>query len=634
LGAGDEDPTAWVDRLEETQRKRLLGTLCADLAAAASCLPWLPEANADDVANNVVTNIKHPNRAADLPPKLTPYVAALSLALNAYAAASPVARIRHAAILSALIQHAKPHNLAALTRLAVDSGMDAAWAAVVQVLRANPWSAVHVVAATPWNDLHVDVQTTMLSAADHNNVCAAIAYARGVRDQSPPTTGMTARAFFAAVTPEVWTALPMEKKRTWHDELDMLDASLAVRSLGLDPIFLEHARLNADMIAAVRRHAPNEETLRWTLLPMAVRDLPIVADVSDVVAALPAPPDPVAFVQIACAEQWEIPPALRDWIVTHPAPHACRTAVMVLRAVHDYDPIARCTALMHALAGWSAEEINALLTALPKNACAVLHFNTNVLANAPAHPDRQDTFRQALDALDALPPSVAIPARHALGALAQTAWQLGRRYAGEIPATVLRSHGRIFADIVGALADAVRSAVLPGWDDPHVESALDHLAAADPLVAHYLSHALHANDSIAAYNALTAASLEETRRIWQSLPNALQQSVLGDRDALLTDAAAPGRVDDLAQALHERSGDDGLLPLLALRMLIDDDKAQRARGAALLVQWINLAISLLPLLRDDLRVWLETDPRIAVACADLPPPHPSKPVRRQRSQAR
>jgi len=70
--ATPEDPTAWVDRLEETQRKRLLGTLCADLAAAASCLPWLPEANADDVANNVVTNIKHPNRAADLPPKLTP----------------------------------------------------------------------------------------------------------------------------------------------------------------------------------------------------------------------------------------------------------------------------------------------------------------------------------------------------------------------------------------------------------------------------------------------------------------------------------------------------------------------------------------------------------------------------------
>jgi hypothetical protein len=303
--ATPEDPTAWVDRLEETQRKRLLGTLCADLAAAASCLPWLPEANADDVANNVVTNIKHPNRAADLPPKLTPYVAALSLALDAYAAASSIARTRHADVLSTLMQHSEPSDLAALTRLAVASGMDAAWAAVVRVLRANPWSAVHIVAAAPWDDIPENVQTIILSAADHNDGCAAIAYARGVRDQPPPTTGITARAFFAAVTPEVWTALPMKMQRVWCNQLAAWHMPLAVRSLGLDPIFLEHARLNADMIAAVRRHAPNEETLRRTLLPMAVRDLPIVADVSDVVAALPAPPDPVAFVQIACAEQWE-----------------------------------------------------------------------------------------------------------------------------------------------------------------------------------------------------------------------------------------------------------------------------------------------------------------------------------------
>jgi hypothetical protein len=148
-----------------------------------------------------------------------------------------------------------------------------------------------------------------------------------------------------------------------------------------------------------------------------------------------------------------------------------------------------------------------------------------------------------------------------------------------------------------------------------------------------LSHALHANDSIAAYNALTAASLEETRRIWQSLPNALQQSVLGDRDALLREVAAPGHTDALAQRLQAWEADDPL-SLLALRMLIDNDEARRARGAALLARRPNMAASLLPLLRDDLRVWLETDPRIAVACADIPPPHPSKPVRRQRSQAR
>jgi len=87
--ATSEDPTAWVDCLAETQRTRLLSALCADHDAAASCLPWLPEANASDVANNVVTHIKRTYRAADLPLALNPYVAALSLALNAYATAPP-----------------------------------------------------------------------------------------------------------------------------------------------------------------------------------------------------------------------------------------------------------------------------------------------------------------------------------------------------------------------------------------------------------------------------------------------------------------------------------------------------------------------------------------------------------------
>jgi len=120
-------------------------------------------------------------------------------------------------------------------------------------------------------------------------------------------------------------------------------------------------------------------------------------------------------------------------------------------------------------------------------------------------------------------------------------------------------------------------AVLPGRDDPHVGSIPDDLAVADPLVAHYLSHALHANDSIAAYNALTEASLEETRRIRQFLPNTLRQSVRGDCDALLTDVAAPGRADDLAQALRDWGADDPL-PWLALRLLIDDNPDGTARA--------------------------------------------------------
>jgi hypothetical protein len=410
----------------------------------------------------------------------------------------------------------------------------------------------------------------------------------------------------------------------------MLDASLAVRSLGLDPIFLEHARLNADMIAAVRRHAPNEETLRRTLLPMTVRDLPIVADVSAVVASLPAPPDPVAFVQIVCGER-EMPPALHDWIVAHPTPHAYGTAATILRAAEQSDAIAaRCAALAQALADWSREETDALLAALPDDTHAALHPNADALTAALAHPDRRDAFRQALDALDALPSSAALPARHALDALAQTKTPSDQRHAGEILAlaTVLRNHGRIFADIAGALRHDKRAALLPHWDDPCVGSSLETLAVADPLASYHVAHALHANDPAAARDALATAPLDKMPGIWRLLPDTIRSAILGDRDALLRDVAAPGRADALAQALRGWNADDPL-PLLALRMLIDADAEWRAWGATLLAQQPDVATALLPLLRDDVHTALMSNPVIAFADADLPPPSASARRRRR-----
>jgi hypothetical protein len=343
--------------------------------------------------------------------------------------------------------------------------MDAAWTTVVQILHEHPDAARHVVAAAPWDDLHADVQRTILSAAPHNDVCAAIAFARGDRTVPSTITQKTARAFFAAVTREVWTALPAETQHAWRAEIVSSDiAVLAVRSLGPDPAFLAGAALNDDLIAAVRRHIRNDGDLRHTLLPVAVHDLPI-ADIPPVVAALPFP-DPVTFVQIAGGSPI-MPPALRDWITAHPTPHAYGTAATILRAAERlaFDSVAaRCAALAAALADRSREETDALLAALPKNARAMLRSNTNMPANAPTHPDRQDAFRQALNALAALPLAAALPARHALDAPAQTAWRSGRRHAGEIPATVLRSHGRIFADIVGAPDDVrtVRRSAGPG----------------------------------------------------------------------------------------------------------------------------------------------------------------------------
>jgi len=130
---------------------------------------------------------------------------------------------------------------------------------------------------------------------------SAIAYARGMRFAPPAITQTTARAFFAVVPPAVWDTLTEEEERTWRRRLDQADAHLAVWSPGHDATFLERADLDDALIATVRRHLRDDAAVQWTLLPIAMRDLPLAA-ISSIVAALSPPPDPVVFVQIACRE--------------------------------------------------------------------------------------------------------------------------------------------------------------------------------------------------------------------------------------------------------------------------------------------------------------------------------------------
>jgi len=326
--ATPDHPTAWMDNLTPAEQDRLLDAFHSSPNAASDCLPWLSGTGAADIVGRI-TNLY------------------LRSAFTVYAIASPVARTRHAAILAALIQRAQQDNLDTLTRLAVASCMDSAWAKVTHLLHEAPNHADWVVTAAPWDDLDPDVQATILSSASHNDVCAAIAFARGVRPDPPAIAWKTARAFFAAVIPAVWDALPAEMQQAWRSSFDMKYANLAVRSLGADPMFMVHARFNNDVIAAVRRSTRDDGDLRQALLSIAVRDL-LLVELPVVIAALPPPPDPVAFIQIACEER-EMPPALRDWITAHPTPHAYGTAATILRAVQNRDLTARCTALMLSL---------------------------------------------------------------------------------------------------------------------------------------------------------------------------------------------------------------------------------------------------------------------------------------------
>jgi len=596
--------------LTQADRDRLLNVLsAANINITDHCLPWLPKANAADIAHRTERTY-------------------LNFALDAYAAASPVARERHAAILSTFMHCATASNLASLTRLATASRMDAAWTAIMRLLRTDARNAVHVVAATPWDTLRADVQKIILSSANRDDVCAAIAFARGGHTGPSAITQATARAFFAAVTPEVWTALPAETQQKWRDALDMAHTHLAVRSLGPDPAFLACAALSDDLIAAVRRHLRNDAAIPQTLLPVAVRDLPIAA-LPAVIAALPPPSDPVAFVQIAGGSPI-MPPALRAWITAHPTSQDMATASTVLRAAERlaFDSVAdRCAALAAALDGRTTGETDALIAALPDESRQALNLDLDSMTLMLVRPDRHDAFRRALASLTALPPSVAIPVRHALSVLATDDGPTRRRSASEGLATAARDHGPLVLDILESCTSDVRAAMFPGAVE------VRSLAASDPPVAHNLAYALQDGDADVAPDAPAAAPAEEMTRIWRLMPEALQSAVPGDRDALASAAAAPGGADALAQMLRACPADD-TLPLPALRMLIEDDERRRARGAAIPAQRPDLAAALLPLLRKDLHALLARDPRIVVAGADLPPPHDLAPVSMQAQRRR
>jgi hypothetical protein len=334
------------------------------------------------------------------------------------------------------------------------------------------------------------------------------------------------------------------------------------------------------------------------------------------------------------AAHGKYPPALRDWIAANPNVKAAAAGATVLRVAGRWnnDSVGvRCVALAHALEGWSAAETHALLAALPDDARAALHPDRSALANALTSPDRRDAFRQALDALGVLPTATTLPAFLALKTLATTPDHDQRRLAGEGLAQALRDHGRTFAAIVGTLHNDVRRSILPSSHDPHVETTLRHLAADTPLVAHHLAYALDDNDPVAARTALATAQPHKAQHLWRLLPETLQHAVLGNRNALVSAAAAPGCADALAQTLQAWNADDPLL-LLALRMLFEDDAKRRVWGVTLLAQQPEAAAAILPLLHADLYTMLASHPVIASAGADLPHDRrsPSVPVQRRR----
>jgi len=266
-----------------------------------------------------------------------------------------------------------------------------------------------------------------------------------------------------------------------------------------------------------------------------------------------------------------MPPALRDWITAHPTAQTAAAVVLRIAERSSVDPVVtRCAALARAFAGWSSKEATALLATLPDATRAALRPDLEVLAGALVHPEQRDAFRQARAALDALPPSAALPALYALDTLADAHHGSDQRRAGEGLAWALYDHRRLFTDIARALRDDGCAALLPQIGDPSVQSALWNVAVDTPLIDHRLAAALHDIGPVATLDALTAMAPDRIIHIQRFLLNAIRDAIVGDRDALITAVAAPGHADAPAQTLRAWIADDPL-PLLAMRLLIDDN---------------------------------------------------------------
>jgi len=252
----------------------------------------------------------------------------------------------------------------------------------------------------------------------------------------------------------------------------------------------------------------------------------------------------------------DAPPALRDRITAHPTPQMLVGAVTMLllnassRMRRSTSLPSRCTMMMSAFAGWSSKEATTLLTALPEDARTAITPDPDIPAQRLARPKRQDSFRQALDALTALPLSVAIPALHVPGELTRALLPSDQRQASACLAQALRAHDDCFLAIIDALADPPRTTILPLPRSAIHAAALRTFAAADPLAVHHLASALRSRTPTAALDALMDAPFDALARIWQLLPEDFQQAMLGDKDALLRDVTAPGRAGALVQILQ------------------------------------------------------------------------------------
>jgi len=593
-----DTPTAWISHLSPPQQERLARALVESPFYLAWCLPWMA-----------------PEQTAPCNPRGQEVTAAL----NSFAMASPAARFQHADLLAQIVSRARIEHLDALMRLALVMETDAIWSRVHGLLHEHPNAAFIVAAAAPWDALPTVLHDDIAALAPHSPVCTAIIAARGHAHADPDPAYAT--AFFAALDPAVWDSLAATPQQQWRRLLHCANAYLAVRSLGLRPEMLACARLDDDLIAAVRRHAHDPGVQRAALFPVALRDLD-PDQLWVLITALPTlPRDSGAFFCIAgggCD-----PRVIARADAALQTPDDLGAAVIMQRCADDrYLDHTTCTALATALHGRTWDDLAPILALLDDRAHANLMPDRDALIARLARPDRRDAIRSAMDVIVSLPPEVAIPTLVAL-----RHWMTGSvdvHILAECMRHAFRLHGTVFLTVVDALADDhLRTILLPLPDHPPLADALRHLARSDPVIAHRLAHAIRMRSWRDVCAALCAAAHDDAHTAFMALPDAVQSAIVADIEATFLSIACVERTDELRVSWRSIVRTHPLAAI-ALAALAFDDPDDRGNAARILEHYPAIIRVFLPLLHPDHGATLRARDAVRIAIADLessPPDH-------------
>jgi len=604
------DPTAWAEAIAPDERDRLLTRVQSNPFVRASCLPWLPDTAAPHAATN---NAR-----------------AVGMAIDAFADASPTARARGAAHLRRLVMHAQPAHLGSLTRLGIamrtNVDVDVVWRRISMMLFANPSHAYRVVAAAPWNDLPETIRAAILQRAADTAEGVAIAAARGLdvagryraarKQRVPPwMTRDTSAAFFAALDPDVWNALDVDRQRRWRQALDPDARHLIIRALGLDQDTLALMRLTADLVRAAQRHVRDHAQVCAALFPVALRDLAL-ADAHALIAAMPMmPPDPGAFFVIAGGRA--------DSGVLAPARSALRTpadlalAVTLQRGANDNDRTQDAWACVRAaLRGRTWDDLAPILAILDNAAQAIVTPAPDRIAARLAPPAYQSRLHAALARLASLPPDISMPVLVTLGQYDRFS-VLDRRTAAAVVAHALHAHGDVFLDIADAQANEhLRQALLPLPKDAALADALRALARVDPPAAQRLAYALHDRSWRALLLALLQMPLPYVVVVWDTLS-------WEDRRAIGR-AIPDGPLKPDGRALHN------IAAALVLTALSADNADLRNAGIAALATHPMLLRAIWMHAPPEVRQTFETHPGVADLILPTETPTDARSERRAR----